>query len=161
MSKASIYSELSRCFAALAALEGGAPAANGSRYAVAAGAVADDRELDSEKGNPTVRKDPPRWRGESCVGMRLSECSVAFLESYVEFKAWSAANPRAGADPKYTEYDLKDCARGRGWIRRMSGAGAAPVVSSADAHIDAAFAQAGDAIGDDDLPFAPNAFESR
>ncbi len=122
-----IYGELARLFGDLARIEGGAPAGNGaatSRYAVAAGAVADDRELDSPMGNPSVRKDPPRWGGDSMVGRTLSECSVDFLECFAEFKTYTGSNPRDVPNgAKYAEYDLKDAARARGWARRVAAAG--------------------------------------
>ncbi len=123
-----IYAELSRLFGDLARIEGvGAPASNGaptSRYAVAAGAVADDRELDSPMGNPQVRKDPPRWGGDSMVGRTLSECSAEFLECFAEFKTYTGSNPRDVPNgAKYAEYDLKDAARARGHARRNAARG--------------------------------------
>lgn len=139
------------------ALNGDKPlaAANGTGYAsVAAGAIADDRELDSDKGDPEVRKDPKRWNGESMVGRRYSECRSEFLEVLASFKEWSAANPREGADPKYADYDRRDAARARGWARRNGGksmpATAAPMTppfgsdQSLESH---------DGMPDDGIPF--------
>ena len=34
--------------------------------------IADDYDLDGLYGDPEIRKDPPRWSGESMVGKRYS-----------------------------------------------------------------------------------------
>lgn len=91
------------------------------------GAVADDRELDSDKGNPTIRRDPKRWLasgGASFVGARYSECPADYLDEVASFCEWAASkNDRelAADDPKrkYIDYDRRDAARARGWAARI------------------------------------------
>lgn len=83
------------------------------------GAVANERELDSDRGDPTVKKDPTRWKGESRVGYRYSECEPEYLDVMADLKDWMADNPRPGSDPKYASYDRKDAARARGWAKRI------------------------------------------
>lgn len=105
----------------LAALSGGGAAARNGRgdgASNAGGAVADDRELDSDKGDPTVQRDPKRWKGESFIGCRFSECTPDYLDVMAEQKDWQADNPREGKE-QYAKYDRKDAARARGWARRI------------------------------------------
>lgn len=171
--KAQIYTALADCYADLAEHErGGAastPRGNGgapSRYDVAPGAVASDSELDSEKGDPQIRKDPPRWKGESMVGRRFSECPSAYLDVLAEFRDFTGTRPLPGKDPKYAQYDLKDAARARGWSLRNRGKtitarpaehdfdGGESAASEAAARIGAIDDGFGGA--DDDIPFAAN-----
>jgi hypothetical protein len=108
-----LHAEMGRV---IASMSGGAsaPTANG-------GGIADDRELDSQFGDPTVKFDPKRWTGPSMKGRRYSECPSDFLTELASFLEWSAANPKAGKDPKYADYDRKDAARARGWAQRNAG----------------------------------------
>lgn len=85
---------------------------------------ASDQELDGPYGNPTVRKDPPKWSGPSFAGKRFSECSPEFLESLAGFYDWKAGKDAASGAvdakgrPKAT-YSRKDAARARGWAERI------------------------------------------
>jgi hypothetical protein len=162
--RAEAYEQIAAGFATLARLEyGTAPAPSGGRgrFDVAPGAIANDAELDSSRGDPDVRKDPPRWNGPSMVGRRFSACPSDFLEVMASFKEFTAANPREGADSKYVQYDLKDAARARGWARRNKGKAMAAAEERAtprDFHSDDAPMpdplSDGDGGGnDDDLPF--------
>jgi hypothetical protein len=102
----------------LVLLDGGSAGATTAAPRSTAGAVADDRELDSDKGDPVIRRDPKRWQGPSYVGKHYSECPADYLLTLADFKEWSAANPRPDADPKYADYDRRDAARARGWAKR-------------------------------------------
>ena len=104
---------------------GKAPAASpapASGYVVAPGAVADDAELDSNYGNPDVRKDPPRWKGDSFKGKKYSACSPEYLDALAGFLDWQAGkDDEKGTDDgkKYAGYARKDSARARGWAKRL------------------------------------------
>lgn len=153
-----IFLRLSAIEARLAALE--------SRASQAAyrgtSAVADDRELDSDKGNPTIRRDPKRWLsngGASFIGARYSECPADYLDEVAGFCEWAAdKNERtlAADDPKrkYIDYDRRDAARARGWAARIrSGYVAKPHAAPAPRAIDVDSFDAA-AFGDDsEIPF--------
>ncbi len=98
------------------------------------GEVADDSELDSQYGNPVVRKDPPRWKGESYAGQTYSACPAAYLESLAGFLDWAADKDEQKLDDaqaqKYARYKRTDAKRARGWIARIK-AGYKPPVSAA------------------------------
>jgi hypothetical protein len=92
--------------------------------------VATDDDLDGQYGNPEIRKDPPRWKGESQVGKRYSECTPEFLEVLAGFLTWKAGESdkkqetTSGGQAK-SYYIRKDAARARGWAARFrAGAGA-------------------------------------
>jgi hypothetical protein len=88
--------------------------------------VATDEDLDGQYGNPEVRKDPPRWSGQSHIGCRYSECPPEYLETLAGFLMW-----KAGKDDEKDERDSKgnlkskwsrlDAARARGWAARIRG----------------------------------------
>lgn len=137
-----------------------APAAsNGQR---SGGTVASDQDLDSERGNPTVYKDPPAkyWSGASYAGFHLSEVSepdyLDALAKYFDACAYMATKDvAAGKDveknEKSAKYKALDAARCRGWAKRIRANGVAaptPPPSPADADY-------GGGSSDDDIPFAP------
>lgn len=109
--------------AAMAAGVGASAAALGiatSTGGGAGGGVASERELDSEHGDPIIRKDPPRWSGESFVGCHYSQTTPEYLDEVAGFKDWQASkNDGVEAKKKYAAYDRKDAARARGWAARM------------------------------------------
>lgn len=79
--------------------------------------IASDADLDGKYGNETIKRDPPRWPGESYVGYRLSECSPDYLETMASFHDWRARQaPKEGKDPKWAKLDAARC---RGWARRI------------------------------------------
>jgi hypothetical protein len=151
-----IMVRLSAIEARLAALES-RPAQSAGR---GPGAVADDRELDSDKGNPTIRRDPKRWLsngGASFVGARYSECPADYLDEVAGFCEWAASKDEAkGTDEgrKYADYGRRDAARARGWAARIrAGYVATPQAAPAKRMIDAESFDAA-AFGDDsELPF--------
>jgi hypothetical protein len=106
-------------------LRGGAPTAL---------AVASDADLDGQYGNQAVRKDPPKWKGESHVGRKYSECSVEFLDEMAGFQAWVAGkeDAKAAAAPdgdagkperdtaeKNVWYARQRAGYARGWAARL------------------------------------------
>lgn len=105
--------------AILAALSPDATAARG-----AAGAVASDRDLDGQYGNPEVRTNPKRWDGPSFRGRRFSECSAEFLDVYAELLEWQGQqsdkkNERTNTNKPLGDYRRQDAARARGWAKRI------------------------------------------
>lgn len=86
--------------------------------------VADDYDLDSPYGDPEVRRDPPRWKGEPMAGKRYSQTSPAFLECIAGFLEWAASQAEAkgemttGGKPR-APYLRRDAARARGWRLRL------------------------------------------
>lgn len=87
--------------------------------------VADARDLDSQWGDPEVRYDPKRWRGDSYKGRRYSECPADYLLELAGFLDWMAGKDEeeGGEDKlKYAGYKRKDAARARGWAARVASA---------------------------------------
>lgn len=88
-------------------------------------------DIDDQYGDPTVRKDPPKWDGESMVGRRYSECPPAFLRKLAGFLDWKAGKTEQEGDPerqKYVGYDRKDAARARAWAERIEKQPAQPTL---------------------------------
>lgn len=82
-------------------------------------AIADDADLDSQYGDPVIRRDPKRWTGESYVGSKFSETTPEYLEEVASFKDWQAGKDAAAGDTKKAGYNRKDAARARGWAKRL------------------------------------------
>ena len=86
------------------------------------GTVADDGDLDGQWGDPVVRKDPPRWKGQSWVGSTYSACPSDFLTDLAGFLDWcSKKEATTPGKEKYSAYSAKDAARARGWAKRNAG----------------------------------------
>lgn len=86
--------------------------------------VAEDYELDSQYGDPPIKKDPTAnfWKGPSHVGRRLSECSPDYLDAFAKYKDFLAGlDEKKGTEQKrkYADWGRKDAARARGWARRL------------------------------------------
>jgi hypothetical protein len=94
-------------------------------YEQASGLFCTDAELDGRNGNSKINFDPKRWRGPSCKGRVMSECSPAFLDEYAEAMTWMAANPKPGRE-KYAKYNVLDAKRARSWARRLRAGWDAP-----------------------------------
>jgi hypothetical protein len=148
-----------RCAAALEriakALEAGAAKTSNGKAngASTSGEVASDSDLDSQYGDPTINKDPPRWTGESYVGCAMSSTSPEYLDNLASFNDWRAAKSDEKGEvdknnrPK-SFYAKKDAARARGWAKRLrAGWGAGANAQAAKA------ATAAVANDDDQLPF--------
>ena len=86
--------------------------------------VADDADLDSQWGNPQVRKNPPRWQGQDCTGLNYSDCPPEFLDTLAGFLDWQAGkadekNEMANNGKPRSTYLRKDAARARGHAARI------------------------------------------
>lgn len=92
-------------------------------------------DLDSEHGNFTVRKDPPRWKGRSFAGKRLSETEPEYLDTLAGFKDWCAEKDRAAGDEKKAGYAALDAARCRGWADRLRAGWRQPTLPGADSDV--------------------------
>lgn len=113
----------------------------------AVGRPADDADLDSEWGDPVVRKDPSRWKGQSFAGRHMSECPSDYLLSLAGLFDWMAdkdeekgntyTHKTSGEQVPTAPFKRKDAARARGWAARNKGKGVPPVES----------------VGTDDIPF--------
>jgi|SRR5688572_31370958 len=89
------------------------------------GAVADDRDLDSQYGDPEIRgKDPRRWTGATMRSRKFSECPPEYLDLLAESLDWQAGEAEkkgevtSGGKP-VGPYKRKDAARARGWAARI------------------------------------------
>jgi hypothetical protein len=88
------------------------------------GEAATDAELDGSRGDPEIKKDPPRWTGAKFAPCHMSQTSPEYLEVLASFKDWQAGkDDESGAvDAKdrpasfWKRNDAKLC---RGWARRL------------------------------------------
>jgi hypothetical protein len=132
------------------------PASSTSHGGAGESAIASDRDLDGQYGDPTIKKDPARWKGESFVGYRYSETTPEYLEEVASFHDWRASkDDEANAvdtkgRPK-SYWARKDAALARGWAKRLRARPAAPPASPPPNADDT---WEGDASSSsDDLPF--------
>ena len=105
----------------VASVEGELVAMRAQLAAVTSRAVAPDlpeADIESEYGNPEIRKDPPRWKGESCVGRHYSECPADYLRSLAGLLQWKAKKNDEDGKEKYAGYDRRDAARALAWAAR-------------------------------------------
>ena len=105
---------------------GRAPAAAGG--AGVEGEVADDADLDSEYGNPTIKFDPREryWTGPSFVGYHFSETAPDYLDAqakYLDAYAWGCEQDTDEKKRKGATYKRRDAARARGWAARLRARG--------------------------------------
>jgi hypothetical protein len=117
-----IMARLAAVEARLAALESGGGSARASGGASSAGAVASDYEMSGPKGDPLLKKHPPRWGGPpgEFVGKRFSQCSPEILDEVAGFLDWKAGKEaETPGKEKYAAYSRKDAARARGYAARL------------------------------------------
>lgn len=69
-------------------------------------------ELDSEHGDPVVKRDPALYKDESFVGKKFSECSPKYLRALADFFEWKG-------EKFNNEWAKKDAKFARGWARRI------------------------------------------
>lgn len=112
------------------------------------GEAAPDSDLDGQWGDPTIRKDPPRWQGQSYAGMPYSEAPADYLDTLAGFLDWAAGkaeekNELTSNGKPRADYLRKDAARARGWALRAAkkGGGWRPPAPKAEP------------MTDDDVPF--------
>lgn len=87
-------------------------------------AIASDRDLDGQYGDPVVRFMPRDWTGPSMKGRRFSQCEPDFLEMLAEtldyFGQQSDANgEKTNGGKPLGDYKRQDAARARGWAKRQ------------------------------------------
>lgn len=97
----------------------------------ATGLYASDKDIDSAKGDPSVKWPPRSWRGQNFEGKRFSECSPKFLDAFADYLTWKGNNPKSTVKPgqtqeqadadaqKYAKWALIDAGRCRSWARRL------------------------------------------
>lgn len=86
--------------------------------------AADDRDLDSQYGNPEVKFNPRDWTGLSFKGRRMSECEPTFLLMLADTLDYFAdkaeeTDERTTSGKPVAPYKRKDAARARGWAKRI------------------------------------------
>jgi len=126
----------------LASVMSGAPTGGGAAVGSSGGGrIATDRDLDSQWGDPIVKKDPKRWQGPSYAGCHMSECSPEYLEEVASLcdwmgdkddeqgKTWSNPKKPGSAPVPASKFKREEAARARGWAKRLRERG--PVQRSA------------------------------
>ena len=83
--------------------------------------IASDADLDGQYGNPEVKKDPPRWTGDSHVGRRYSECSPEYLDEMAGFQTWAAERDEKKAAPMPDGDDKKKAEKNAWYARQRAG----------------------------------------
>lgn len=120
----------------LALLRGGsaapAQASGGRRFEPSTGGqIASDASLDMERGDPTVKKDPKNWNGDSFQGSRFSECPPEYLDAlakdldsfgdYLNEKGRGGTLNKKGY-PETGKFPHEDAGKARAWaIRQRNG----------------------------------------
>jgi hypothetical protein len=96
--------------------------------AEAGGAVASDADMDSDRGNPEVRKDPKYWQGEPQAGKLFSECPPEYLDviakDFDRVAAWMDGKGAEGEKdskgyPMSGKFKRRDASLARGWAKRL------------------------------------------
>lgn len=85
-------------------------------------AVASDRDLDSQHGDPEIKaRDPRDWTGPTMKGRKFSQCPAEYLDMVAERLDYFCSQ-NAGAteeDQKKLRYQRLDASRARGWAKRI------------------------------------------
>lgn len=95
-------------------------------------AAADDADLDSQYGNPEVKRDPPLWTknnpGRSVAPCHMSDGPAEWLDAVAAFYDWQASQDetqgktytnKRGEDVPTASFKRRDAARARGWAARV------------------------------------------
>ncbi len=117
----------------------------------ATGGVADDHDLDSEWGDPSIKyglkvkywKEQP----DPNIGFKFSECTPEYLDATAKYYDACAYMKRKDGTPesiKVAGYKDRDAARARGWAARIRARGGASFATKAEEQ---------DALEADALPF--------
>lgn len=111
----------------------------------ASGDAASDYDLDSQYGDPVVKKDPPRWKGNSFVGYQFSQCPADYLDVLAGLLDWQARKDdeqgktwtnKKGEEVPSSSFKRKDAARARGWAARIRAGKVTQVVTDRSASSD-------------------------
>jgi hypothetical protein len=96
-------------------------------------AIAPDSDLDSQWGDEEIKFNPRDWSGQSCKGLKMSQCPAEFLEELAKVCDYFAVKNEGvktdSGKPK-SDYDKRTAARARGWARRVRD-GKVPVAAAA------------------------------
>lgn len=118
--------EVAALKALAAGILGASGGGGGNGGGQASGGVASDSECLGSHGDPSVRKDPKRWAGDTCVGLPYSQCPAEFLDCFAESAEYFANLDANKPDPPkhrngtpWYVYNRKDAALARGWARRI------------------------------------------
>ena len=99
--------------------------------AQATAAVADASDLDSQWGDPEVKRDPPSWtkKGGPPVAPRaMSQGPADWLDAVASFYDWQAGKDdetrktytnKKGEEVETAPFKRRDAARARGWSARV------------------------------------------
>ncbi len=95
-------------------------------------AVADDADLDSQYGNPEVKRDPPAWAkknlGRTVAPCLMSEGPADWLDALASLYDWQAGKDaeqgktytnKKGEEVETAPFKRRDAARARGWSARV------------------------------------------
>lgn len=94
------------------------------------GGVASDDDLDSEWGDPVVKKDPKKWLdkgGDSYAGSHMSQCPSDYLRMLASLFDWMASKDeekgktyknKRGEDVPTAPFNRTAAKRARGWAVR-------------------------------------------
>jgi hypothetical protein len=88
------------------------------------GECASEQDLDGQYGDPELKKDPPRWKGQRYAPCRMSDTCPEYLDELASFYDWQAgkddeAGKTAGNGKPSSSYKRRDAARARGWAKRL------------------------------------------
>ena len=100
-------------------------------------------------GDPEIRKDPPRWKGESFASRRMSMATPEYLRAYADFEEWKGMKTLEDADPekrKFVTYNLRNAALAKGWAEILSNPSHRPGAELDDGGF-------GPSDADEDIPF--------
>ena len=155
----------------VAVLEEFVSALKGILGGTSARGVASERELDGERGDPTIKYDPRDWTGASYVGKKFSQTDpeyLAFLADGAEDYAGYLRRKGDAASLKNAGYRERDARLARGWLARLEKGGWTPPPppppatnpwakpangASASQTARSASAERVDEINDDEIPF--------
>ena len=109
--------------ARIAKLESGASAtASGPEEAL------EDHHLDKDWARKTIKKDPPRWAGESQIGRTYADAPVAWLLDAAGLAEWKAKKGREESPVRmkdngkpWHESDTFEAKLLRAWAKRNAG----------------------------------------
>lgn len=87
-------------------------------------AIASDRDLDGQYGNPELRFTPRDWTGAPFKGRRFADCPPALLDMVAETfdyfaKQAEEKDERTDKGKPVADYKRQDAARARGWAARI------------------------------------------
>lgn len=98
--------------------------------------IADDRDLDSQYGDPVLKFSPRDWTGDSYKDCKFSRCPPDLLDMVANTLDYFAEQAEAKGELTSSgkpvgPYKRKDAARARGWAARIR-SGKVPVPAGGD-----------------------------